>query len=224
MRLEGPRRRLKRSRVAVVAAAMIAVTTAVLIHDLFAKFDSVRQFASLDHEWLSASTAATLLFASITIFITRRQFAAKENAYLRYTRGRRRPAPDSGPLRGSEDLWCVEVENDGDGLAFVVQITYDVELVGDPESGRQDVGFLEMLAVLESTGLRDELDFRVRDWQPGASLRPQRLRRLWEIPLPAARRIKTLTAHLHYRSPIGERHELTLDLIPPRGLPPEPES
>ncbi|HEU0131873.1 MAG TPA: hypothetical protein VFQ85_12865 [Mycobacteriales bacterium] len=221
MRLQGPRQRIRRSRVAVVSAVLVVTTAIIFVHDFVGRTGSVRDFFSWDHEWLGAGVAATLLFGAVTIYITRRHFASNHYPYIVYERGRRRPENDAGPLVGGEqELWCVVVTNLGGGLAILDRVSYDVELVDKPDSARRDVGFDEMLAVLQSPGYRDERDFRVKNWQPGfAFLNGPFPRRMWEFPLPVARRIKTLTVRLDYSSRVGDTDRLTIDLIPPRGLP-----
>ena len=178
---------------------------------------------SFRESWVGVGVSASLLFGALSLHLARQQWATALYPHLAWTRGQEPESKLGLALADGQRLWCVDVANLGGGLAVIDRITYDVELVDEPQSRREGVAFTEMLDVVESTGFRDELDFVLTDWHRGFALRGSDLtHRLWELPVDIALRIKVLDAHVFYRSRFGDLYETTLQCIPARGLPPEP--
>jgi hypothetical protein len=72
------------------------------------------------------------------------------------------------------------------------------------------------------TGGRDEREFLVVRYTAGSTIASGEPETLIELPLAFGRMFSSLGVRITYPALYGERHELTVETIPPKGLPPDP--
>lgn len=218
----GPQQRLRRSRVPILATAMLVVTCLLLLHGLVVRnrdllnAETWPMGGSLwSFESISPDTLATIAVVIVVALLGWIQYAATQRPWLNVQAGFVTESSDGlDRPPGVGRLLRTTLDNDGAGVADVSSASYSVESVDGCVAAFAHHD--DVVVHLAKLGMVHERNCYLGFFVPGTSLRPGASKGIWEMWDVPPGTLRRLDITFQFRSQSGERFSKTAFLIPTR--------